>query len=236
MVEARGLHDEDRETRKRRDRRRMRFALLASLAFHILLLLFSPFAEIPGPGVAAGPLRGDTRAARGELDVISMSSAPPSVIVPPRPPVITLDAITPVPVEFVPTLELDLPPVPSSTSGAGTTTGDDPAQSAGAGVPSGSGRGNAGNAVAGNNRATAPVPLSIFPPESNDALRGRSMQVRVYVNEQGQVVPDSTRLSPPTSNENFNRQVLQNASTWRFRPARQNNAPVGAWFTYDIGM
>jgi outer membrane biosynthesis protein TonB len=62
------------------------------------------------------------------------------------------------------------------------------------------------------------------------------MRVQVFVNAQGQVVPDSTRLTPPTSNASFNQQVLDNAATWRFRPARQNNAPVGAWFTYDIGM
>jgi outer membrane biosynthesis protein TonB len=62
------------------------------------------------------------------------------------------------------------------------------------------------------------------------------MRVDVYVNEQGQVVSDSTRLTPPTSNANFNQQILQNASSWRFRPARENNAPVAGWWFYVIDM
>jgi hypothetical protein len=56
------------------------------------------------------------------------------------------------------------------------------------------------------------------------------------VNALGQVVSDSTRLTPPTTNSSFNQQILQNAASWRFRPARENNAPVAAWWFYDIDM
>jgi hypothetical protein len=62
------------------------------------------------------------------------------------------------------------------------------------------------------------------------------MRVDVFVDALGQVVADSTRLVPPTANARFNEQVLQNAATWRFRPARENSSPVAAWFTYEIEM
>jgi len=236
MAKAQNSHDEGRESRNRRDRRLLRFALLFSLAFHILILLFGPIGKVDLLSNSAGPNRGDTQAARGEMSVISMSSAPPAVITPPVRPVLTLDAITPIPVQFVETPPMELPPIPVLSSGFGTTQGDDPAQSAGAGLPTGRGAGNAGTAAAGTARISPPVPLSVFPPESNAALRGRSMRVHVYVNEQGQVVSDSTRLTPPTTSTSFNQQVLQNAASWRFRPARENDAPVAAWWFYDIGM
>jgi hypothetical protein len=236
MSEAPNSHDEDRESRNRRDRRLLRFALLFSIAFHILILLFGPIGDIDLQSNSAGPNRGDSQAARGEMDVISMSSAPPAVITPPVRPVITLDAITPIPVQFVETPPLELPPVPVLNSGFGTTQGNDPSQSAGAGLPTGRGAGNAGTAASGTARITAPVPVSIFFPESHSALRGRSIRVHVYVNALGQVVSDSTRLTPPTTNSSFNQQILQNAASWRFRPARENNAPVAAWWFYDIDM
>jgi len=236
MTDANNFHDQDTESRRRRDRRLLRFALLFSLVFHILILLFGPIGGIPLDSNAAGPNRGNSQAARGDMEVLTLSSAPPRPITPPVVPVLTLDPITPIPVEFVPIPPPELPPVPSVATGVGTTQGNDPTQSAGAGLPTGTGGGNAGDAAAGTARATTPVPVSIIFPEPDRALRGRSMLVHVFVNELGQVVADSTRLSPPTADARFNQQVLRNAATWRFRPARQNNVPVSAWYSYNITM
>jgi hypothetical protein len=82
-----------------------------------------------------------------------------------------------------------------------------------------------------------PAQRSNFALESCGLDPGEAGElVVVFVDALGQVVADSTRLVPPTANARFNEQVLQNAATWRFRPARENSSPVAAWFTYEVEM
>jgi hypothetical protein len=75
----------------------------------------------------------------------------------------------------------------------------------------------------------------IIPP-SNERLRGREVEVWVFVDERGRVVADSTRLTPPTPDSNFNRLLIREAAEWIFRPAMQGGQPVATWFPYKISM
>jgi hypothetical protein len=56
------------------------------------------------------------------------------------------------------------------------------------------------------------------------------------VDAAGRVVPDSTRLDPPTSDRGFNRRIIQEAAEWVFIPAMKDDEPIAAWFPYSISM
>jgi len=56
------------------------------------------------------------------------------------------------------------------------------------------------------------------------------------VDATGAVVPDSTRLEPPTKDRDFNRRLIREASEWVFRPASRDGRPIAAWFPYRIIM
>jgi hypothetical protein len=75
----------------------------------------------------------------------------------------------------------------------------------------------------------------IIPP-ANDELRGTTVEVWVFVDERGRVVPDSTRLNPPTRDRDFNRRLIREAAEWVFRPAMQAGEAVASWFPYEISM
>ena len=81
-----------------------------------------------------------------------------------------------------------------------------------------------------------PSPRGMIIPPTNDRLRGRQVEVWVFVDATGQVVADSTRLNPPTSDRGFNRRLIQEAAEWVFNPAMQGGQPVAAWFPYTISM
>jgi hypothetical protein len=75
----------------------------------------------------------------------------------------------------------------------------------------------------------------IIPP-SNRTLRGTTVEVWVFVDEAGKVIPDSTRLNPPTKDRGFNQRLIREAAEWVFRPAMQAGKPVASWFPYQISM
>ena len=50
----------------------------------------------------------------------------------------------------------------------------------------------------------------------------------------GRVVPDSTRLDPPTRSRDLNRQLIREAAEWMFRPAVQEGKAVSSWYPYRI--
>lgn len=221
--------------RRRRERRVWRYALLLSVMIHALILLFGPGGEIPMPTSAAGPDNADAVAAAGSMTVVSLSSAPPAAIVRPPPPVFEADVpeTEPIPEPF-PDVSLDLPDVPEP--GVGSTTGTDLADTPDAGIPGAVGGGNAGTSELGRSGLIPPSPRGMIIPPTNRDLRGSRIEVWVFVDEQGRVVPDSTRLQPPTSDRGFNEQLVGEAAQWIFEPARENGAPVAAWFPYTISM
>ena len=73
-----------------------------------------------------------------------------------------------------------------------------------------------------------------MPGEIAEALRDRSVAIWVWVDETGRVVPDSTRLEPPTSDRDLNRRLIREAADWVFEPARQDGTPVATWYDYRV--
>jgi hypothetical protein len=213
------------EERRALDRRTWRRALLVSLALHALVFLFwRTNGPLLSPFAAAGPRAGDNRAAGGASESVAVRIAPPRPIIPPR---IPLPTITPAePVVFETAVE-------ESASVLGDRPGDAPGPP---GIEGGEGRGDGGTADEGLFRLVPPSPRGMIMPPANDNLKGKEVEVWVFVDERGRVVPDSTRLEPPTSDRDFNRRLLEEAAQWVFQPARKGGEPVAAWFPYTISM
>ena len=65
---------------------------------------------------------------------------------------------------------------------------------------------------------------------------GDPEKILAFVDENGLVVSDSTRLEPPTSDGSFNQRLIREASEWVFQPAQQEGRAVPSWFPYRIRM
>ena len=218
-------HDLTIDQRRKGNQRTWRNALLVSLLVHVLVFLFwRGDGPLMSPFAAAGPRAGDNRAAGGALQAMSIRVPPPRPIVPPR---IPLPIVTPDIIEFEPEVE------PSTLDVIGDRPGDTPGP---AGLESGTGRGDGGTAEEGLFRLVPPSPRGMIMPPANDKLKGREVEVWVFVDERGRVVPDSTRLEPPTSDRAFNRRLIQEAAQWVFEPARKGGQAVASWFPYTIAM
>ena len=75
----------------------------------------------------------------------------------------------------------------------------------------------------------------IIPP-TNKSLRGKQVEVWVFVDPTGRVVADSTRLNPPTSDRGFNRRLISEAAEWIFNPGLRDGQAVAAWATWTVSM
>lgn len=215
-------HDSSAPERRLRDRRIWRGGLLVSVLCHLMLFFGWTGNVIPvSPFSAAGPRAGDRRASTGSLQALNVRTPAPLPIVPPPVPIEVEVEIEPV--EFEPNIELD----------AASILGDRPGILEGPGLEDGTGKGDGGNANEGLFRAS---PRSMIIPPTNRGLRGTEVQVWVFVDDQGRVVSDSTRLDPPTRDGGFNRRIIREASEWVFRPARRQGQPVASWFPYRIKM
>ena len=155
---------------------------------------------------------------------MNLAVPPPRPIIPPRIPLISLDMDEPVEFDFEPDMDL------------ASLIGEGPGQDEGPGIEGGTGRGDGGTAAEGLFRLVPPSPRGMIIPPTNSKLRGSQVEVWVFVNEAGRVVPDSTRLNPPTSDRGFNRRLLEEAAEWVFNPATREGKPVAAWFPYTISM
>lgn len=219
-----GMNDLDVAGRRRRDRRKWRYAFLASLVFHILVLMPGGSLPIPpSPFAAAGPEANDDRAAAGSMQALNIVSPPPRPIPRPRIPL-------PVEIEIEPVVIED-EVVFDAVALLGEQPGlDDP------GLLNGDGRGDGGTAAEGLRRLLPPTPRGMIIPPANRGLRGVEIAVWVLVDAAGRVVADSTRLDPPTRDRGFNRQLIREAAQWVFRPGTEDGEPVTAWFVYRISM
>jgi hypothetical protein len=232
----------EREThleRRERERQVWRSAFVISVGLHLLLILLWPGAWDPdSPFSAAGPRAMDDQAAEGMMQAVSLSSAPPDAAQPP--PIPTIDVVMPdlVEVEIEPDAlpEVDIAPPDLPEPGQGVSTGVDPDDTGPTGLPGQAGRGDAGTTDEGRFRMVPPSPRGMIIPPTNRGLRGQEIEVWVFVNEEGRVVADSTRLRPPTSDRRFNEQLIREAGQWVFRPAQRDGTPIGAWFPYTISM
>lgn len=196
-----------------------RIALVASLLFHLLVLLVGGRRPLPtSPLAAAGPNAGDARAARGGLQAMNIRVPPPRPIIPPPAPVLTQIEVDPV--EFDAEAEFDLAAVLGEKPGDGPPGLD------------GDGEGDGGDATEGLSSVIPPKQRHlIYPPDHKDL---KEVTIWVFVNEEGRVVADSTRLEPPTRNRGLNSQITREAAQWRFYPATRGGQPVAAWFRYTV--
>ena len=216
------MHEVDVRTRRRRENRIWRFAFLGSVLLHLFVLLLGGGRAIPFTEVAAaGPEAGDNRAAAGGLQVMSM------VVPPPRP---IERPIIPIPVEIeVEPIEYDMDRAFEESSFLGERPGT------GAGIDTLDGAGNGGAASAGTGQNPMPAPKHmILPVDTPARLRGFDLTVWVFVTEQGEVVPDSTWLSPPSPDRRYNDRLISEAAEWSFRPAFRNGVAVAAWFRWVV--
>jgi len=202
-----------------------RAGLAASFLIHLglLLALRMPVPDVPASG-AAGPDPGDDRAAEGVLEVLNVRAAPVVAITQPPVPVpveVTVEAVR----------EVQLPEVD-----AASVLGDAPGLDEPPGLATGSGAGDRGVSESGVSALQPPSPRGMIIPPTNRDLRGTEIQVWVFVDATGAVVPDSTRLEPPTKDRDFNRRLIREASEWVFRPASRDGRPIAAWFPYRIIM
>jgi hypothetical protein len=224
-------HHLELEARRSREKSRWRRSLLASLGIHllVLLLLFAGRPPIPlSPFAAAGPRAQDDRAAAGGMQVVTVQSPPRREIVRPPPPVITPSFETVEVVDFD-----DLPQIEAIEA---QVAGELPIPDIGPGVEDGDGEGDGGTTDEGRFQMIPPSPRGMIIPPTNRGLRGSEVEVWVFVDERGRVVPDSTRLDPPTRDGDFNRRLIREASEWVFTPARRGTEVIPAWFPYRISM
>lgn len=203
-----------------------RMAIGTSLIFHVLILVFWRVVAIPAsPLSAAGPNAGDFEAAGGGMQSVNLRVAASRPMVRPRVPVLTLDDVEPVVFDAEPQLDLAV------MGGEGPGSGEGPP-----GLEGGRGRGDGGTGAQGFFDLTPPSPRGMIIPPSNKSLKGKEVDIWVFVDARGRVVADSTRLNPPTSDRGFNRRLIAEAAEWLFNPAKRKDQPVSAWFYYNISM
>ena len=220
----------------RKYRRALRLGLVLSLLAHAaLFLLFDASSLPPSPFAAAGERRGDIRAAAGGgMHAIDFRAPQES-----RPTPTPVEEVEPAPTEVEPPErdleEVDLPTVALADrlrlpGASGPLRGP--------GRVEGTGLGDGGTEAEGRFRVVPPRPRGmILPPsERPDDVRGREVEVWVFVNASGKVVPDSTRLNPSTGDRGFDRRLREHASGWVFEAARDEGRPVAEWFRYTIVM
>ena len=204
------------------ERRFWRNGLIASVLMHLLMFyLWSSEGPLQSPFAAAGPRAADNRAASGGMQTVSLRIPPPRPIIPPKIPLPTVE----------PVLEMEMEEQIETASILGDRPGDD-----GPGLAEGDGRGDGGTAAEGFFRMVPPSPRGMIIPPANKSLKGQEVEVWVFVNELGRVVADSTQLRPPTSDGDFNRRLVREASEWVFAPAKKGGKAVSSWFPYTISM
>ncbi|MCI0433667.1 MAG: hypothetical protein L0271_08455 [Gemmatimonadetes bacterium] len=223
----------------RRHRRIARWAFVASVLFHAAVLFwFRDDIVIPqSPFAAAGPRAGDARAAAGGgQEVVTLRVTAPEIA-----PVPVVPKVEPVPtpepekVEVEPEIKVAAAPATATVetlAGTGQASGN----TAGAGVTGGTGRGDGGNSAEGLFRVIPPSPRGLILPPSDrpGKVRGKEVDVWVFVDARGRVVGDSTRVAPTSGDNKFDDRLREQAAEWVFEPARRGGRAVAEWFRYTI--
>jgi hypothetical protein len=222
----------------------LRAGLLLSLIGHLLFLVLGGRVTIPPmeDPAALGPRMGDPAAAAGgggmemvELRVAAETpEAPVEVPVPepvPEPEPVVEPTPAPTPAPTPPRQG----PIGSPAEGSGPAPGT-PGEGAGPGADAGTGQGDAGAGQTGTGAFTPPRERGVIlpPPGAPRSARGMEITVHVYVNAQGRVVANQTRLEPPTPDAGYNRRLIQSAADWTFDPARRDGQAVAAWYSYSF--
>ena len=211
------------DERRRRERPVWLRALGVSLLLHLLVFLAWPSGSLlVSPFAAAGPRSGDDQAAAGSLQALNMSVPPSRPIIPPPVPTPTL---TPIDI-----LEFDEEAEVQSAEALGVG----PPDTGPPGLETGTGLGDGGTSDEGLFQMIPPSPRGMIMPGFAEALKDRSVAIWVWVDATGRVVPDSTRLEPPTSDRDLNRRLIAEAADWVFEPARRGGEAVATWFDWRV--
>ncbi len=215
-------HDRSVDERRGDERRLWRVAYVVSIGFHLLLIFLWTTPRVHrSPFAAAGPRSGDAVAAAGGLQSINMRVPPTRPITPPPIPLPTVDVE---PVEFEDEVVVDE---------VAAVLGDAPGLE-GPGVEDGTGQGDGGTAEEGFFQMVPAVPRSMIMPPEDDRLKGKSIEVWVFVDARGRVIPDSTYLRPTTGHRNLDQRLIREASEWLFNPARKGGEVIAAWTKWDF--
>ena len=219
----------------------MRTALLVSVLLHLMILFGfrSPILIPRSPFAAAGPRAGDDQAAAGGgSEIVNLLVAQPRAA-----PEIAIPQPIPVPTDrIVPEPEIRIEdPKPqltvASIIGEGATSAAQGLGAGqGAGLEGGTGKGDGGTGEEGLYRLLPPSPRGLILPPSDrpGKVKGKEIDVWVFVTEKGRVVADSTRLDPSTGDRGFDDRLRKQASEWVFEPARRGGRVIAEWFRYTL--
>lgn len=206
---------------------------IAVLLHVVVFALWRTPPDLQSPYAAAGPRAGDDRAAAGgsmqAVQVQAMATRPI------RPPPVPLPSLEPDPV-----VDFEDEPVQDVSDILGdaptVALGEGEGDAEGPGKAEGDGQGDGGTGDEGRFRLNPPIPRGMIMPPTNEDLRGKEVEVWVFVDVNGRVVPDSTYLVPPTGDRSYNERLRAEAAEWVFRPATRDGKAVAAWFPYTISM
>lgn len=228
--------DNDRRDKDRRYTRAIVWGMTVSIVGHALLFLVFSDRPLPqSPFAAAGERMGDIRAAAGGgLEAIQLST-PTRVLEPPPPiPEPTPDVMD----DPIPEPELEQEDIPAIALDGEIAAPGSEGPAEGPGLAEGAGEGDGGTEAEGRFRVAPPAPKGVFiPPMDRPAeVRGKTIDVWVFVTATGEVVADSTRLHPSTGHRGYDRRLRESVSAWIFEPARKDGEPVAEWYPFEVEL
>ena len=208
------------EDRYRRERRIWRNGITMSIAVHFLLFFIWKITAIPiSSSMALGPEQSEGAVDEGSLRALS-------IWVPPKLPV------SPSPIPIPSQIDIRETKLPQITEReAVSALGKSPSLDKPLGL-----RDGFGTTYQGTSDWMPATPRDMIIPSNKHDLNGKEIQVWVFVDESGGVIPDSTYIDPVPENEDFNRRLIRQAAEWLFRPATRDGKPVASWFTYRIAI
>ncbi len=206
--------------RHRRERKIWRNGIAMSVAVHVLVFFIWKITAIPvSPYMVSGPAQSDRAIDESSLRALSIWVAPNLPIAP-----------SPIPIPSqIDIQEVKLAQIIERDSVS--VLGEWPSPDKSLGLSDGLGMPHQG--ASGWMPAT---PRDIIIPSNKRDLSGREIQVWVFIDESGGVIPDSTYIDPTTEDTDFNQRIIRQAAEWLFRPATQDGKPVASWFTYQISI
>ena len=211
--------------RQSQDKLTWRKGFVYSVLLHLIVIIGWNGDVIPQTMLTASGSRSSSGSAvTGSLQVIILRTLPSlGIIQPPRPVEVEIGMQ---PVEWKDQFEQELGKgfkavSPFALEPAGDTN---------------TGAGDEGNAERGVDRLRPASPIRLTLPLAVSDLRGTQLKVRVFVDEKGRVVPDSTRLDPPSQNRLYEQLLIGEATEWTFRPGSFRGRPVSSWFFYTLKM
>jgi len=189
-----------------------------SVAVHFLLFFIWKITAIPiSSSMPLGPEQSEGAVDEGSLRALSIW-VPPKLPVPPSP------ILIPSQIDIH-----DVEDTEITEREAVSALGELPSLDKPLGL-----QGGFGIAYQGTSGWIPATPRDMIIPSNKHDISGKEIQVRVFIDESGGVIPDSTYLEPATVDEDFNQRLIQQSAKWLFSPATRDGKPVASWFTYRL--